>query len=172
MALILTDIHNVYDSGDGSTCTLKFRVTDRATGFDVMNNLKLWIGCGLDSITFNAGVDKQPCITNKSNYGLFDIKKVIYNNPATIVLWEDGTKTIVKCQDNDTYDPEKGLAMCFAKKALGNKGHYMQTFKKWGNDDIIITEYLDNSSIGEAVTHWLSSLGLKASDSDKTGGEE
>lgn len=48
-------------------------------------------------------------------------KKVIYHNPATIVLWEDGTKTVVKCDPKDTYDPEKGLALCFMKKALGNK---------------------------------------------------
>lgn len=25
------------------------------------------------------------------------IKKVIFNDPATIVLWNDGTKTVVKC---------------------------------------------------------------------------
>ena len=59
----------------------------------------------------------------------FVIEKVIFNKPATIVLWEDGTKTVVKCED-EAYDPEKGLAMCIAKKALGNKGNYFNTFKK------------------------------------------
>ena len=53
--------------------------------------------------------------------GFLKYKKVIYHNPATIVLWEDGTKTVVKCDPKDTYDPEKGLALCFMKKALGNK---------------------------------------------------
>lgn len=47
-------------------------------------------------------------------------KKVIYHDPATIVLWEDGTKTVVKCDPKDVYDPTKGLALCFMKKALGN----------------------------------------------------
>ena len=59
------------------------------------------------------------------------IKKVIFNYPATVVLWEDGTKTIVKCGDYDVYDPEKGLAMAIAKKAFGNQGNYYEVFKEW-----------------------------------------
>ena len=59
------------------------------------------------------------------------IKDVIFNNPATIVFWTDGTKTVVKCQDDDIFDPEKGLAMAISKKALGNKGNYCNEFKKW-----------------------------------------
>lgn len=59
------------------------------------------------------------------------IKKVIFNKPATIVFWEDGSKTVVKCQDGDIYDPEKGLAMAISKKALGNQGNYCEVFKKW-----------------------------------------
>ena len=58
------------------------------------------------------------------------IKKVIFNNPATIVMWEDGTKTVVKAEGED-YDPEKGLAMTIAKKAFGNEGNYYNEFKKW-----------------------------------------
>lgn len=59
-----------------------------------------------------------------------NIKKVIFNNPATIVFWTDGSKTVVKAH-NDDYDPEKGLAMAIAKKALGNEGNYYNVFKKW-----------------------------------------
>lgn len=61
----------------------------------------------------------------------FNIKKVIFNNPATVVYWEDGTKTVVKCGKDDTYSEETGLALCFMKKALGNKGNYNNTFKKY-----------------------------------------
>lgn len=71
-----------------------------------------------------------------STYGMSssripEIKNVIFNNPATIVFWEDGTKTVVKCQDGDEFDPEKGLAMAIAKKAYGNKGNYCNKMKKW-----------------------------------------
>lgn len=62
------------------------------------------------------------------------IKNVIYNRPATIVFWKDGTKTVVKCE-NEEYDPEKGLAMAIAKKALGNNYHYYDIFKKWLPDE-------------------------------------
>ena len=60
-----------------------------------------------------------------------EIKNVIFNDPATIVFWEDGTKTVVKCQDGDEFDSEKGLAMAIAKKAYGNKGSYCNKLKKW-----------------------------------------
>ena len=63
------------------------------------------------------------------------IKKVIFNDPATIVFWSDESKTVVKCQDGDIYDPEKGLAMAISKKALGNKGNYCNEFKKWLPED-------------------------------------
>ena len=59
------------------------------------------------------------------------IEKVIFNNPATIVFWTDGTKTIVKCDGNEAFDEEKGLAMAISKKFLGNKGNYYNEFKKW-----------------------------------------
>lgn len=59
------------------------------------------------------------------------IKDVIFNNPATIVFWEDGSKTVVKCQAGDIFDPEKGLAMAICKKAFGNKGNYCNIFAKW-----------------------------------------
>lgn len=60
-----------------------------------------------------------------------DIKKVIFNDPATIVLWSDSSKTVVKAHD-EKFDPEKGLAMAIAKRALSNNcGCYYETFKKW-----------------------------------------
>lgn len=61
----------------------------------------------------------------------FDIKKVYFRDPVTVVLWEDGSKTIVKRDERDTYDAEKALAMAIAKKALCNKGNYYNVFKKW-----------------------------------------
>ena len=67
---------------------------------------------------------------NMSKLNLVQIKNVVFNPPATIVFWADNSKTVVKAE-NETFDPEKGLAMAIAKKALGNKGNYYETFKKW-----------------------------------------
>lgn len=68
-----------------------------------------------------------------SVYGLKSpIKNVIFNDPATIVYWTDGTKTVVKCNDGDTYSPERGLLMAIAKKFLGgNAGRYNNELRKW-----------------------------------------
>ena len=77
-----------------------------------------------------------------NNMSVFMIK-VIYNDPATIAFWSDGTKTIVKAQPGDIFDPEKGLAMVIVKKACGNTGNYYNSFKRWlpknqvGNEEII-----------------------------------
>lgn len=59
------------------------------------------------------------------------IRDVIFNPPATIIKWEDGTKTIVKCGKDDTYDKEKGFAMAVLKKLFGNTGTYNELFKRW-----------------------------------------
>lgn len=48
-----------------------------------------------------------------------EVKKVIYSGPCTIVIWADDSKTIVRCQDGDTYSKEVGLLMCLAKKVWG-----------------------------------------------------
>ena len=81
----------------------------------------------------------KTCLLDSSLYAYFKpnntnlpgIKDVIFNEPATIILWADGTKTVVKCQEGEGYDPEKGMAMAISKKALGNKGNYCEVFKKW-----------------------------------------
>ena len=60
-------------------------------------------------------------LRNIAQTGGLMAKQVIYNPPATVVLWADGTKTVVKCDPADTYDKRTGLALCYMKKALGNK---------------------------------------------------
>ena len=59
------------------------------------------------------------------------IKRVIFNPPATIVYWSDCTKTVVKCNANDIFDPEKGLAMAIAKRCAGNTGAYYTEIRHW-----------------------------------------
>lgn len=54
-------------------------------------------------------------------YNSFEVKDILVNGPATIVFWADGTKTVVKCRPDDSYDIEKAVAMCFMKKALGSR---------------------------------------------------
>ena len=109
---------------------------------------------GLDSITRYCDSDitatKIAYNNMYKNTQMSLIKNVIFNDPATIVFWNDGTKTVVKAE-NEEFDPEKGLAMAISKKVLGNKGNYYEIFKKWlpekdKNDKKIEEEY-DNTEI-------------------------
>lgn len=61
----------------------------------------------------------NPIIFGKS----LTIKKVIYNGPATIILWNDRTKTVVKCKEGDSYSPEAGFALAVLKRLTGNGFH-------------------------------------------------
>ncbi len=92
------------------------------------------------------------CTMKQTATRSYGIKDVIFNNPYTIVKWDDGTKTIVCCQDNyeetvkivngkkkkvrkyrksDGFNPETGLAMAIVKKHFGNRGNYNNIFHKY-----------------------------------------
>ena len=63
------------------------------------------------------------------------VDRVIFNGPATIVFWKDGTKTVVKCGKDEAFDREKGLAMAMCKRLYGNNGNFNNVFKKWARED-------------------------------------
>jgi hypothetical protein len=84
------------------------------------------------------GIDKV-----KDNFPSPDIKKVIFNPPATIVFWKDGTKSVVKAINGEKFDPEKGLALAITKKVYGNKYDYFDKIKKY--TDKFYKKQSDNS---------------------------
>lgn len=100
----ITDVTNTHGSFDV-----------RAERFDLVSR-----GCSLSENTTESLI--CPALT---------IKQVIFNEPATIVIWSDDVKTVVKCGEDEKFDPEKGLAMCVAKRAWGNKYDYFIPFKKY-----------------------------------------
>lgn len=54
----------------------------------------------------------------------YTIKKVVYNYPATIVFWADGSKTVVKSMLPDYESTEEqGLLWAIAKKVVGSTAH-------------------------------------------------
>ena len=76
----------------------------------------------------------EPVFTDLINYQLqHKIKKVIYNNPATIIIWGDDSKTVAKCNDKDFYSPESGFAICVAK-------HYRENYYHDLNKSIKVTQ--------------------------------
>ena len=97
-------------------------------------------------------------------YGLsLTVKDVIFNPPATIVFWMDGTKTVVKDQGEVFYDPEKGMAMAVAKKAFGNQGNYYDQFKKYidiweKKQEAESTSSYANTVLGDLIEKFRNSL--------------
>lgn len=67
---------------------------------------------------------EKDTMNTKSKTINFCVKKVIFNGPATIVIWGDGTKTVVKCADSDSYSKWAGFAMCIAKRLYGDDFHH------------------------------------------------
>ena len=80
-----------------------------------------------------------------------DVEKVIYNDPATIVIWNDGTKTVVKCHEGDRYDPEKGFLLCCAKKLFGNTGRYNDVMRKHAKPKGVVEVNIDYSAIAKVL---------------------
>lgn len=85
------------------------------------------------------GVQFDGCKNPYSEYGLFwfrencleaipdiscavddAIKQVVYSGPKTIILWTDGSKTIVSCSLDDTFDPYIGFCAAVTKKVFGS----------------------------------------------------
>lgn len=103
-------------------------------------------------------IDSVSKMIQKRNhrYLIPGIAKVIYNPPATIILWEDETKTVVKCCENDIYDLEKGFAMAVIKKLCGNDSAlFHKLFKTWcleskDNPDIQLPE-INIEDIGNRI---------------------
>lgn len=91
----------------------------------------------------------------------FEIKKVYFNDPVTVVIWADGTKTIVRCQDGDVYSKETGLALCIAKKALGNKSNFNDVFHKWIPEEEEESNLSTNTAFNEALAR-LTEAAVKA----------
>lgn len=63
-----------------------------------------------------------------------DIRDIVFNGPATIILWRDGSKTVIKQQKGDKWDPEKAVAMAVMKKVFGTNAtgsNYLEFVKPY-----------------------------------------
>lgn len=63
------------------------------------------------------------------------VKSILINpvKSVTTVVWNDGTVTVVHC-NNEEFDAEKGIAMCFMKKTFDNRGCFNDFLNKYLND--------------------------------------
>lgn len=62
-----------------------------------------------------------------------DIKNVFFNEvkKTTTVVFNDHTSVVVKCTDNDEFDPEMGLAMALTRRYFGSRTTLKKAVAKW-----------------------------------------
>lgn len=58
------------------------------------------------------------------------IRQVIFSGPKTIVIWSDGSKTIVSCSKDDTYNGYAGFCAAVAKKMFGSTSQVKKIIEK------------------------------------------
>lgn len=89
----------------------------------------------------------------------FEAKQVIFNPPATIVYWKDGTKTIVRCS-NDEFTEEFGFAMACVRKLYGGRSlfkaqyktaqrPYLKVEKKSSDAPVLTSGYISTGDVSE-----------------------
>ena len=91
------------------------------------------------------------------------IDRVIFNDPATIILWKDGSKTVVKRSEDDLWDPEKGFCMAIIKKLYGRTS-FIKRFMEPEEEMIILT--------AEEACESLKNFGKKLNDMMGKGGKK
>ena len=94
-----------------------------------------------------------------------DFERIEFHDPATIVFWNDGTKTVVKARHGDKFDKEKGLAMAIAKKVMGNTNKYYDVFEEYCLDE-------DTSEENESLHDVMERFGIAPPETDAGNEEE
>lgn len=75
-----------------------------------------------------------------------DVKKIIFNGPKTIVLWTDGTKTIVSMsKDEAKFDPEAAFCAAYTKKMFGTNSKIKRVIKEKSNFEEYTKAAIENA---------------------------
>lgn len=69
-------------------------------------------------------------------WGIPDIRRVVFNNPATIIFWEDNTKTVVKCMEGEKFEKYAGFIAAVAKKLFGSTSRAKAIMNELGEEQV------------------------------------
>lgn len=67
-----------------------------------------------------------------------------YEKGATTVVWFDGMRTTVSCQNGEDFDEEKAIALCFMKRIFDNKGCFNNYMRKYIDGAQVISKKKKN----------------------------
>ena len=89
---------------------------------------------GFDSIIYQMKKEKKFVERGTDEMKKLDVKKIIFSGPKTIVLWSDGTKTIVSMsKDEAKFDPEAAFCAAYTKKMFGTNSKIKRVIKEKSN---------------------------------------
>jgi len=74
--------------------------------------------------------------------------KVIYNCPATICFFPDGTKEVVRCADDEEYIKEVGVMACIMKKLFKSRRQFLKLVESgYENTDSVFERNAHNATL-------------------------
>lgn len=65
-----------------------------------------------------------------------EIDHIIWNDPVTVVFWEDGTKTVVKNMKGNVFSKEDAIVNAMVKKLFGSRTKLKKYMSKFIKEDI------------------------------------
>lgn len=83
-----------------------------------------------DSFSWNGTIRSKRELTNQDKLNPKNIKKVIFNPPATVVIFNDDTKMIAKTHDEYNFDPEKGFMACMMRVMFDSRADFNRLMEK------------------------------------------
>lgn len=111
---------------------------------------------GFDSVIYEMEKERKFAERGTDDMKKLDVKKIIFSGPKTIVLWSDGTKTIVSMSKNEAkFDPEAAFCAAYTKKMFGTNSKIKRIIKEKSN----IKKWKEEN---EVPKDQLYKLGLKA----------
>ena len=93
-------------------------------------------------------------------------ERIVHSGPATIVFWNDKTKTVVKCSENDIYDEYEAFCAALAIKMFGSNSHLKKmirdkTEERTPKKEAEVEVKCEDSSLQEALSKLKKAFGVE-----------
>lgn len=127
----------ISDALDKSICrsdkVVPIKFTPRTHNFKSWASIRFTEAANLKAMPEDAELIMKIVKERNNMIKIPGIKNVLFNDTkrTTTVLFDDGTITMSKSMDTDTYDHEVGFAMCIMKKMYGNRTRFQKEIKRW-----------------------------------------
>ena len=83
---------------------------------------------GLDARALH---NAKPSKTSKGKGIINSIEKVVFNPPATIIIFKDGRKFVSKARAGEQFDPEYGFSMALMKYFFESRGYFKRFLEQF-----------------------------------------